>query len=533
MVSQSPYWEDDHVERSKEILNSIKLTLPKETKINSPTETYSWFDSSYEEFDVEKQKGLWKDFFEAHEERWGETKREKKTFVSKITRIYPTEEQKKTLVRWNNDAKLIYNTTVGTLNGTSKKSNKYQLRNDLVIAKNTKVTDPKILLSMERTPKDIRAKAVFEATAAHNLSLKKTITLNPKYVATEKLITKTELSMAKLEKERARKKNPISKEEFTEKTSDLPNLECLKEDLKWIPKFQAKNSNLKFRTKKDQYSHIFIPKTAAKIKGNNLQIYPNYKLGSIRIKPPRTKKTQVKITSDFQIRYHRKLDVWHIITSEEINLAEKREEYKTVVIDPGVRAFLTCIDSEGLIAEIGKDWALDKKIKERMFKMDRADRMSKEPLKGKRGQERFNSLIAKRNFNLHRRKLHNMINDLHKKTANILLEEYDVIVLPKLRAKTILKSDDGLGNLVNRRFSLLAHGKFHDYITWKAQTLGKTVIDQSERFTTKTCFSCGVLNDIGPSKVYICESCGNVSDRDVQSCFNILTRYMGSYTPRT
>jgi hypothetical protein len=82
------------------------------------------------------------------------------------------------------------------------------------------------------------------------------------------------------------------------------------------------------------------------------------------------------------------------------------------------------------------------------------------------------------------------------------------------------------------RLNLLAHGKFHDYITWKAQTLGKVVVvEQDEAYTTQTCFECGVLNDIGSSKVYECKQCGQVTDRDIQSCFNILTRYMGSYSP--
>ena len=118
---------------------------------------------------------------------------------------------------------------------------------------------------------------------------------------------------------------------------------------------------------------------------------------------------------------------------------------------------------------------------------------------------------------------------MHKKTAQCILENFDVVVLPKLRAGRLLKSKGGLGSTVNRQISLLAHGKFHDYLTWKAMTLGKVIVDQNEAFTTQTCFKCGSLNNIGASKTYFCERCQNTCDRDVQSSFNILTRYMSSY----
>jgi IS605 OrfB family transposase len=282
------------------------------------------------------------------------------------------------------------------------------------------------------------------------------------------------------------------------------------------------------RALKNQYSHIFIPKIAVKIKSKSFNIYPTYEVGDIK-----TKKNLNKITSDFQIRWHRKLDVWHIITSEPIKnkkLDPKTSLCKTVVIDPGIRTFLTCLDSDGNIEEIGKDWYKDDKdtkIKQRIEKMDKCANIS---LTGKRGQERHNSLKAKRNHDLHRRKLHNMIDDLHKKTSKHLLDNYDVIVLPKLRSKNMLKKHGGLGHINNRHISLLAHCKFHDYITWKAKTRGKIVIDQNEAYTTQTCFKCGLLNQIGASKDYACNGCKNTCDRDIQSCFNIMTRYMSSYS---
>lgn len=395
-----------------------------------------------------------------------------------------------------NDARLLYNVGVSRLIGTSDKSDKYKLRNEFVIEKNTKVTDKKILNSMKRTPKDIRAKAIFESCVAHDLSLKKIKTLNPEYVKYEK-------------------------------ASKYCNE--AKEKLEFIPKYMAKVSNLKMRRKKDQYSHIFIPKTACKkvYNDNNnvfLNIYPKYKVGKILIGNDIN-----EITSDFQIVCHNKLNTWWIITSEPVIVKPKnndKKEYKTIAFDPGVRTFLTGVDSCGNILEIGKDWS---KIESKM----NYDMKSLRGVKDRR--KRFNFLKSKRNTDLNRRKLHNKIDDMHKKTARYLLDNYDVIVLPKLRTKSILKKESGLGKNINRQISLLAHCKFHDYITWKAyRTMeDKVVINQNEAYTTQTCFHCGRLNKIGASKTYQCMHCkSGACDRDIQSSLNILTKYMSSYSSR-
>ena len=481
----------------------------------------SWFNASLKKFDVKSDK-VWEKCYNEHQNRWGSIKSEK-TFKSKLTKIFPNKEQKLRLLEWMDDARLAYNAAISELQGTSDKADKFGLEKKLIIAKDTQVTDEKILASMERTPKHVRSKAVFEACTAHNLSIKKKNTLNPKYAQLQKIIKDEEKKLAKLEKSYTRKTKPISEKEYLEQKQNFLGLETLKKDLEFTPKFQAKTSNLNFRTKKGQFSHIFIAHSAVKIIDNMFEVYNRYKIGKIR------SKTELKIDHDFQIRWNRRLDSWHVITCEEVEPKKRSTSSSTIVIDPGIRTFLTCLTSDGEIIEFGKNWTKNPKIKERMKKMDRADALSKQSTKGKRGPEYLEIVRARKNFHLHRRKLTHMINDMHKKTAQCILENFDVVVLPKLRAGRLLKSKGGLGSTVNRQISLLAHGKFHDYLTWKAMTLGKVIVDQNEAFTTQTCFECGSLNNIGASKTYFCERCQNTCDRDVQSSFNILTRYMSSY----
>lgn len=465
----------------------------------------------------------------------------KKTNLSTETRIYPTRRQKRILKIWINDARTVYNFTVQNLKGETGKTNKYDLRNRLVIKKNTELTDEKMLKSMERTPKDIRAKATFEACTAHDLSIKKSTTPNPKRVALERLIKieekkikkneslilkieKLEESLSKIKKKtKMYQKKVETIEKYEAMMVNVMDIENLKARLEHTPKFCAKTSNVKYRNANSQYQHIFIPKTTAKVEGEYLIIYERFsELGRIIMGSK-----NLEIEADFQIRWNTRLDSWSIITSEMIECQNPTEIKSLISIDPGIRIFLTGVDHNGDVYEIGKDWSEKDKIRKRMHKLDKC-KASK--IKGKRGNERYNVLTAKRRAHLHSKKIHNLIDDMHKRVSRDLLSKYDAIILPKLNTKSILKHEGGLGNNINRKINILSHGKFHDYISWKAKTLGKVVINQDESYTTKTCYQCGFLNDIGSSKLYVCKHCGHTCDRDIQSSLNILTRFMSSYS---
>lgn len=405
----------------------------------------------------------------------------------------PSKAQKKILKEWISDARYIYNLSVEELKKDLNKT-KYELRNSLVIKKNNPTNNQRILDSMDRTPKDIRAKACFEACAAKDLSLKKTKKINPRYKYLEKAIKK--------------EKDIILKKEF-------------QNELEYLPKYMAREINLNFRRRKSQWQHIFIPKTAIKIKEKQIDIYPKYKLGKIDIK-----ENINNIDHDIIIRNHSKLDIWYIIIPEKIK-AEKEKYSNMISIDPGMRTFLTGIDSDGNILEIGKD---KNKINNLIDSLDYHS--NKYNLKNLRGRKRYNFLRTKRNLYLIRFKLVNLVNDFHKKTSKYLLDNYDIIILPKLRSKDLLKKGNGMKHekKFNRSLNLFSHCKFHDYLSWKAKALGKSVINQNEAYTSKTCYSCGKINDIGSNKIYNCNFCHNKCDRDIQSSLNILTKYLSSYS---
>jgi putative transposase len=68
--------------------------------------------------------------------------------------------------------------------------------------------------------------------------------------------------------------------------------------------------------------------------------------------------------------------------------------------------------------------------------------------------------------------------------------------------------------------------RFTEFLTYKAELVGKKVIRIDERNTSKTCCNCGKLHKMRLySRNMICE-CGNNLDRDKNSSINIMLRFL-------
>ncbi len=82
---------------------------------------------------------------------------------------------------------------------------------------------------------------------------------------------------------------------------------------------------------------------------------------------------------------------------------------------------------------------------------------------------------------------------------------------------------------INRSVHNTGHlGRFVELLTYKAQKLGKRVTIIDERNTTKTCSVCGHKKKRIPlsERIYKCEVCGIVCDRDYNSAINIMKRFL-------
>jgi putative transposase len=71
--------------------------------------------------------------------------------------------------------------------------------------------------------------------------------------------------------------------------------------------------------------------------------------------------------------------------------------------------------------------------------------------------------------------------------------------------------------------------RFVRFLTYKAEKIGKRVIEISEKNTTKRCYACGKLHDMPLSKRIMKCDCGNVIDRDRNSAVNIMIDFLLKY----
>ena len=70
-----------------------------------------------------------------------------------------------------------------------------------------------------------------------------------------------------------------------------------------------------------------------------------------------------------------------------------------------------------------------------------------------------------------------------------------------------------------------AHGKFRETLKSMCDKKGKVMINPSESYTSKTCSSCGWIDEkLGGKKTFRCRKEGKIVDRDVNGARGIFLR---------
>jgi putative transposase len=123
-----------------------------------------------------------------------------------------------------------------------------------------------------------------------------------------------------------------------------------------------------------------------------------------------------------------------------------------------------------------------------------------------------------------REKVKNLVDELHHKTALFLVRNFDCILLPTFETSNMVKrSGRKIRSRTVRSMLTFAHYRFKQFIKHKAFEFGKTVLDVSEAYTSKTHPETGQLRNIGGAKRIKLQS-GNWANRDDVGARNILLR---------
>jgi putative transposase len=191
---------------------------------------------------------------------------------------------------------------------------------------------------------------------------------------------------------------------------------------------------------------------------------------------------------------------WSLICKINVKVAAESQGKKTVACDPGVRTFISAY-SPSVCAFIGHGFAA--KMRPMLLQLDK--------LLGRRkclsNIKEWNQGHKDRARNLEKRidsifnKLQDVTDDLHRRAADYLTKNFDVILLPSFETSEMTsKQKRKITSRTVRSMLSLGHYRFKQFLIWSAYKRGKTVVDCSEAWTSRTDSRNGVIVDLGPKE---------------------------------
>jgi len=284
--------------------------------------------------------------------------------------------------------------------------------------------------------------------------------------------------------------------------------------------------DLKFRSRRDESQSISIRK-----RDWNTRQRGQFKfMNSTDLKSPETLPDELECDSTL---IRTRLGHYYLCLPMELKVrsAENQGTFGTIQsacvdgvisLDPGIRTFMTGYDASG------QSWEWGKQDIQRIYRLcHTADKLqSKWSEKDIKHKKRYSLQKAARRVRL---KIRNLIDEVHKKLAKWLCENYKVVLLPKFETSQMLRRGQRkLNSKSARAMATWAHFRFRQRLLQKSNMYnGMSVVACDEAYTSKTCGHCGELSTtLGGSKVFKCTTCASEFDRDVNGARNILLRYM-------
>ena len=182
-------------------------------------------------------------------------------------------------------------------------------------------------------------------------------------------------------------------------------------------------------------------------------------------------------------------------------------------VDPGCRTFMTTFSNDDVYligAQITKH--LEKyyiRIREILNRIHDNTLTTGERNEMKRICQKYYNAVA------------NMVDELHYKTAHLMVTKYENIYLGKFRPMEILAQKNNLSEQARWILRILDHDTFRIRLFQLADKYGSKIYEVDEYLTTKTCSGCGNIVNV-KGEIYMCNKCKLVTYRDVNAAKNIL-----------
>ena len=208
---------------------------------------------------------------------------------------------------------------------------------------------------------------------------------------------------------------------------------------------------------------------------------------------------------------------WYITVGVNYDDCTNEPKNNGIGIDLGIKDLAICSDGK-----VYKNINKSKKIKRLEKKKRRLQRSISRKIKNseRKGRQTCNTVKAKKKFLKVSHKLTNIRhNYLHQTTSSIVKREPSFICIEDLNVSGMMKNRH-LSEAVQQQ----CFYEFRRHIEYKAAWNNIKIVI-ADRFypSSKTCYYCGTIKkDLKLSdRIYKCECCGNVIDRDYQAALNL------------
>ena len=216
------------------------------------------------------------------------------------------------------------------------------------------------------------------------------------------------------------------------------------------------------------------------------------------------------VNSHCKVHYNKETNKYYLLICKLENYDNNINNLKeTIVLDPGIRTFLTGLSNK-TVTHIG--YGMDKKIKKLHLSIKDLNKKNKIHKK-------------KKKIKKIRKKIKNLINEMHNKTILYLTSNYKNILIGNMSSKSIVKK----GNNINKMTKQIAMS--YSFYVFKHKLLIKCIEKRNnykeinESYTSKMCSNCGTLNNkLKGSKIFSCNNCNLLIDRDVNGARGILIK---------
>jgi transposase len=228
--------------------------------------------------------------------------------------------------------------------------------------------------------------------------------------------------------------------------------------------------------------------------------------------------------SDVLVRYDKKSNVYKLLISKKIIPDLKQGRNKIVTIDPGIRTFLTCLSEKELVEVCDMtDKKNEVKDQATIAKYNKLGRLVDKLRKVKKIQ---NDKRRKKKERQYEKRIKYQIDELHWKTINYLTKNFDTIIIGNMSTQRIVSREkSNLTDFQKDYLYRLSLCKFKERLKYKCDVNKVNYLCTDESYTSIMCSKCGTIKwDLGRSKIYSCENCGIVMDRDVNGCRNIYAK---------